>query len=43
MTSSPFVFNFDTYLPAMLSDFKMIFKKKFWGDYLKYQNGYVCK
>lgn len=27
MTSFPFVSNFDTYILAMLSDFKMIFKK----------------
>lgn len=42
MTSSPFAFNFDTYLLAAMSDFKMILKT-FWGDYLEYQYGYVCK
>lgn len=42
MTSSPFAFNFDTYLLAVMADFKMILKT-FWGDYLEYQYGYVCK
>lgn len=42
MTSSPFVFNFDTYLLVCYLISKW-FKKKIWSDYLKYQYDYVCK